>query len=89
MPTFTESGYPELVATVWFALSGPAGLPSDIVSRLNAESQRILALPEVRARLRADGILAQPLGSHAFAEFVAAEMRRWAPVIRASGARAG
>ena len=89
VPTFTESGYPELVATVWFALSGPAGLPPEIVSRLNAESQRILALPEVRARLRADGILAQPLGVQAFVEFVAAEMRRWAPVIRASGARAG
>jgi tripartite-type tricarboxylate transporter receptor subunit TctC len=89
VPTFTESGYPELVATVWFALSGPAGLAPDIVSRLNAESQRILALPEVRARLRADGILAQPLGVQAFAEFVAAETRRWAPVIRASGARAG
>ena len=89
VPTFLESGHPELVATVWFALSGPPGLAAEIVSRLNAESQRIMGLPEVRERLRANGILAQPLGEKAFAEFVASEIKRWTPVIRASGARPG
>jgi tripartite-type tricarboxylate transporter receptor subunit TctC len=88
VPTFPESGYAELVATVWFSLSGPPGLPAEIVTRLNAESQRILTLPEVREKLRTDGILPQPLGASAFTEFVANELRRWAPIIRTSGARA-
>ena len=86
VPTFRESGYPELLATIWFALSGPAGLPADIVNRLNAETQRVLTLPEVRERLRIDGIVPQPMSAQAFADYVAGEMKRWAPVIRASGA---
>ena len=86
VPTFRESGYPELVATIWFALSGPPGLPADIVQRLNAETQRILALPEIRERLRIDGIVPQPMGAQAFADYVAAELKRWTPIIRASGA---
>src|SRR5207302_483905 len=40
VPTFVEMGYPELVATVWFSLSGPAGLPPEVVSRLNEEVRR-------------------------------------------------
>lgn len=88
VPTFRESGYPELLATIWFALSGPPGLPADIVQRLNAESQRILASPDVRERLRIDGILPQSMSAQAFAEFVAAELKRWTPIIRSSGASA-
>ena len=88
VPTFSELGYPELVATVWFALSGPAGMPADIASRLNSEVRRVLQLPELRERLRPEGIEPGTLDSKAFTEFVAAEVRRWAPVVRASGARA-
>lgn len=85
--TFPELGYADLVATVWFALSGPPGLANDIVKRLNDEVRKILATPEVRERLRADGILTQSLDPQAFAEFVRTEMKRWMPVIKASGAR--
>ena len=88
VPTFREVGFPELVATIWFALSGPPGLPNDIVQRLNAETQRILALPDIRERLRIDGIVPQPMSAQAFGDYVAAELKRWTPVIRASGAAA-
>ncbi len=88
VPTFRELGYPELVATVWFSLSGPAGMSPDIVNKLNAEVRRILQLPDVREKLRPEGIEPGTLDSKAFTEFVAAEVKRWAPVVRASGARA-
>ncbi len=88
VPTFRELGYPELVATIWFSLSGPAGMPVEIVNKLNAEVRRILQLPDVRERLRPDGIEPGTLDAEAFTEFVAAEVKRWAPVVRASGARA-
>ncbi len=88
VPTFRELGYPELVATIWFSLSGPAGMPAEITNRLNAEVRRILQSPDVRERLRPDGIEAGTLDAGAFTEFVAAEVGRWAPVVRASGARA-
>lgn len=88
VPTFRELGYPQLVATVWFALSGPAGMPADIVNRLNSEVRRLLQLPDVRERLRSEGIEPGTLDVKAFNAFVAAEIEQWAPVVRASGARA-
>ena len=88
IPTFKDAGYPNLVATVWFSLSGPAGMPSDIVNRLNSEVRRILQLPDVRERLRGDGITPNQLDPKAFTGYVAAEVKRWAPVIKASGATA-
>ena len=83
VPTFAESGYPELVATVWFSLSGPAGLPPPIVSKLNAEVRDILKLPDVRQRLQGDGVEPNDLDAAAFTEFVRAEIARWAPLANA------
>lgn len=88
VPTFREAGYRDLVATVWFSLSGPAGVPADVVSRLNTEVRRILQLPDVRDRLRGDGIEPNQLDAKAFTDFMAAEIKRWGAVVRASGARA-
>ena len=85
VPTFRELGYPELTATIWFSLSGPAGMPADIVSRLNAEVRRVLRLPDVRERLRPEGIEPGDLDPKEFTAFVAAEVARWAPVVRAAG----
>jgi tripartite-type tricarboxylate transporter receptor subunit TctC len=87
IPTYAEMGYPDLVATVWFSLSGPANLPQDIVDRLNAEVNRALELSEVRERLKPEGIVPNRLPAKEFAAFVADEFRRWGPVVRASGAK--
>ena len=87
IPTFAEMGYPDLVATVWFSLSGPANLPADIVYRLNAEVRRALELPETRERVRHDGITPNRLEAREFTAFVSDELRRWGPVVRASGAK--
>jgi tripartite-type tricarboxylate transporter receptor subunit TctC len=88
VPTFAELGYPELTASIWFSLSGPAGLPAEIVNRLNAEVRRALQLPDVRERLRPEGIEAGDLDPQQFTAFLASELKRWAPVVRASGATA-
>jgi tripartite-type tricarboxylate transporter receptor subunit TctC len=57
-------------------------LPTEIVTRLNAEIRRILQLPDVRERLRAQAIDPPALEPREFSEFVAAEFRKWSPVIR-------
>lgn len=88
VPTFRDAGYRDVVGTVWFSLSGPPGLSAEIVTRLNAEVRRILQLPDVRERLRGDGIEPNQLDPKAFTDFLAAEVKRWTPVVRASGARA-
>ena len=88
VPTYAELGYPELTATIWFSLSGPAGVPRDIVNRLNSEVRRILQQAGVRERLRPEGVEIGDLDPQAFSAYVAAELKRWAPVVRAAGARA-
>ena len=87
IPTFVEQGYPDLVATVWFSLSGPAGLPPEIVERLNAEVRRALELSDVRAKMRHEGIVPNRLDAKEFTAFVTDELRRWGPIVRASGAK--
>jgi tripartite-type tricarboxylate transporter receptor subunit TctC len=69
-------------------MSGPAGMPADIVNRLNTETRRALQQPDVRERLRPEGIEPGALDAKQFTQFVAAEYKRWAPVVKASGAKA-
>ena len=82
VPTFVESGYGELVATTWFGLSGPAGMPVEIVKRLNAAVRASLLEPDVRDRLRAEGSEPNDLDPAAYADFIRAEIRRWTPLAR-------
>jgi len=88
VPTFVQAGYRDLVATVWFSLSGPAGVPENIVDRLNAEVRKALQQPEVRERLQRDGIEANQLSPAAFGDYLSSEIKRWGPVIQKSGAKA-
>ena len=88
VPTFTELGYPQLVASTWFSLSGPAKMPEEIAVKLNAEVRRALLLPDVKERFRAEGIETADYDVPAFTHFVADEARRWTPVVRSSGAKA-
>jgi tripartite-type tricarboxylate transporter receptor subunit TctC len=87
VPTYAELGYPQLVATIWFSLSGPAKLPADIVERLNAEVRRGLEAPDARQRLKPEAIEPGRLSPREFTEFVASELQRWAPVVKASSAK--
>ena len=63
-------------------------MPAEIVTRLNAEVRRILHLPDVRERLRPEGIEPGDLDPQQFAAYMAAEVKRWEPIVRKSGAKA-
>ena len=54
IPTFKDLGYDELTTATWWSISGPPGLPAEIVQRLNREIRAMLKLPEVQARLAKD-----------------------------------
>jgi len=88
LPTFKELGYPDLIATTWFSISGPPGISADIVDRLNKACVKALDNPEVGRILAQEGILAAPMSAEAFGKFVAAEVARWAPIVTLSGAKA-
>ncbi len=87
LPSFVELGHPDLVASTWFGLSGPAGLPAPIVTRLNAEVLAALAHPEVAPRLVETGATPRPLSAAEYQAFVAAEVARWRAVVQAANIR--
>jgi tripartite-type tricarboxylate transporter receptor subunit TctC len=87
IPTFAEQGFPNIVGTVWFSLSGPAGMPAEIVDKLNAAVRAALQAPDVRERIRHDGVAPNNLDAKQFTAFVAEELQRWAPIVKASGAK--
>ena len=87
VPTIVEQGFPDLVASTWFGLSGPAGLPAAIADRLNTEALAALAAPDVAQRRAEIGAQSPPLSRADYTAFVAAEITRWAEVVRVSGAR--
>jgi tripartite-type tricarboxylate transporter receptor subunit TctC len=82
VPTMKMLGYPDLVATTWFGFSGPAGVPKEIVSRLNAEIVDALGAPAIRQRLEAEGIETEKMSAEEFTAFVASEIAKWTPVAR-------
>jgi tripartite-type tricarboxylate transporter receptor subunit TctC len=84
VPTFDESGLKGYEATTWFGLMAPAKTPKDIVSRWNAEVDRILKSPELHDRFMNEGI--EPMGgsSESFAKFIRAEIDKYARVIKAA-----
>ena len=92
LPTLAEAGR-ELGlggfdVDTWFGLFGPAGLPPEVLARLNTAFVAALALPETKARMAL--LMAEPAPStpEQFAAFVKAELAKYGPVVRASGARA-
>jgi tripartite-type tricarboxylate transporter receptor subunit TctC len=85
VPTFNELGYPDLIGTTWFSLSGPAGLPADIVNKVNREVVRAMTRPEAQQRLREGGLVADAMTVEEFNRLIAAETARWKPVIEKAG----
>jgi tripartite-type tricarboxylate transporter receptor subunit TctC len=85
VPTAAEAGFSGFVVDSWFGLAAPAGTPADIVQRLNAEVVRIGALPNVRARLEAQGLRVTTSTPEGFGETIKADYDRWGKVIQDSG----
>jgi tripartite-type tricarboxylate transporter receptor subunit TctC len=88
LPTVAEAGVPGFDVSVWFGVVVPSGTPKDVVSRLNAEINRILKLPGVVELFHKQGV--EPLGGtpDAFAAFLRDQTTKWAKVVKDSGAKA-
>ena len=87
LPTVNES-LPGFVVNNWVGFFAPAGTPPDIVSRLNAETAKFMQSKEIESRLSAEGGRFVPMTPDQFGSFVKAEIAKWAPVVKASGAKA-
>jgi tripartite-type tricarboxylate transporter receptor subunit TctC len=90
LPTMIESGFKDFVVDTWLGFGAPAGLPQPLVTKLNAEFNRITDLPGMRKKFDEQGISAWPARSPEQAlKFVHQDSDFWLPIIKASGATAG
>ena len=89
VPTLAEQGLPNFEAQAWWGMLGPAGLPADIVARMNAEMAKALKLPAVQERLTEMGVQVSASSPEDFGKFVRNEVDRWGKVVRQNNIKAG
>lgn len=90
VPTVAEVGGPALKgfeASSWFGLLAPAGTPTDIVNRVQQETAKALQSPALKERLQAQGAIPSGNTPAEFARLIAEETKKWAAVVKASGAK--
>ncbi|MGH8034620.1 MAG: Bug family tripartite tricarboxylate transporter substrate binding protein [Lysobacterales bacterium] len=90
VPTVEQAGGPALKgfeASSWFGLLAPAGTPPDIVSRLQQEVAKALNAPAIKEKLLAQGAIPSGNTPQQFSAFINAEHKKWAQVVKASGAK--
>ncbi len=87
VPTVAESGVPGFETTAWFGVVGPAGMPRDLVDRIQGSFARALAQPDIREKLAAQGLTLVGNRADEFGPFMQVEMAKWAKVIQEAGIR--
>lgn len=89
LPTVAEAaGLPGYEAAAWFGVVGPAGVPKPVVATLNKVTLAALATQEVKDRLFNSGVEVRTSTPEEFARYIESEMKKWAKVVKDSGARA-
>nr|WP_027478907.1 tripartite tricarboxylate transporter substrate binding protein [Curvibacter gracilis] len=90
VPTVEQAGGPSLKgfeASSWFGLLAPAGTPPEIVNRIQQEVAKALAAPAFKEKLQAQGAIPSGITPAEFAKLIDSEHRKWAQVVKASGAK--
>lgn len=87
LPTSAEAGLPTYQVATWYGLWAPKGTPKDIVERMQAEMARAFATPELQSAWQGLGADTPKLYGPAFGGFVSSEIKRWAEVVKTSGAK--
>ena len=87
LPTTAELGLPSYQVATWYGLWAPKGTPKDVVERIQAELRKALNSEELVAAWRGIGSTTPDLYGDAYGRFVSGEVKRWAEVVKASGAK--
>lgn len=86
VPTFGEIGFAAVESYAWYGLFGPAGMPKDVLNKVNAEAQKAMKQPDFQKVLRDTGSEYVGDSPENFQTFVRNEAQKWARVVKASGA---
>ncbi|WP_341894720.1 tripartite tricarboxylate transporter substrate binding protein [Ferrovibrio terrae] len=87
LPTVAESGYAGFDADQWYGIVAPAGTPAAVIARLNATINSALLSPQLQARLDQEGAEAAPASPEKFGSYIAEEIARWRPILKAADVR--
>ena len=87
IPLVKAGGAPDYQVSTWYGLWAPKGTPKDIVDKMGAELKKALESPDLRAIWNGLGTETPNLYGDAFGKFVSAEVKRWAEVVKVSGAK--
>ena len=88
VPTMEESGVRDFEAAIWYGYQGPAGMPKAVVNTLSTEIARAADLPDVRERFAGMGLEPLTLMPREFYAYIAAELKKWAEVVKAANIKA-
>ena len=88
VPTLAELGYQGVEADLWYGMLAPAGTPGEIVTKVNADMRKVLALTEVKAALVAQGMEIAPGSPQEMASLMRRDAARWAAVVKQAGIKA-
>ena len=88
LPTIADAGVPGYEFILWYGLIAPAGVPADIVARLNAEIGSVLRDADISSKLARQGVEAKPSTPQEFAELIRADLKKYSKVVKQTGAKA-
>jgi tripartite-type tricarboxylate transporter receptor subunit TctC len=86
VPTFAEAGLPNYEVSTWYAMFAPKGTPKPIVDKMIAEVEKALNTPKLKAIWASNGSETPNLSGEAFGKLVNSDIKRWAAVVKKSGA---
>jgi tripartite-type tricarboxylate transporter receptor subunit TctC len=87
LPTVAEAGVPGYEATIWLGVMAPTGTPKAIVDKLNAEINKIVAKPDVKAAWVKQGAVAMQMSPAEFDAYLRKDIEKWSNVVKVSGAK--
>lgn len=87
VPTVVEAGYPKLLAENFLGISAPAGVPREVVDKVNQAVNEVVSRPDFAKRLDDLGVTPEKMTPAAFTDFVTRQVSDWAPAVKASGAK--
>ena len=85
VPTVAEQGFKDFDVTTWYGVFAPAGTPKDIVNTLNAEINKLLATPEMKDAIHAQGAEPQAMTPDQFGALLKADYQKWRGIVQGSG----
>jgi len=88
VPTMEEGGVRDFEAAIWYGYQGPAGMPKPVVDKLSKEIARVAELPDVRERFLGIGLEPLILMPREFHAYIAADLKKWAEVVKAANIKA-